>query len=403
MRRIDRRILIVFSLVFILGLSYGLMRYLISLKEEPPARRDFESMRYVNASVVEYSTIVSPVFEPGRMSSVAEINLSAEASGKIEQGDIPLKAGATFRKDNVLFTIYKDEAVLALKAKKSQFLNSLATLLPDISIDFPEYEEIFRSFFSSIDLDRPLPEFPESDNEKLTIFLASNNILSEYYDIRKDELQLSRHTIYAPFDGTFTEVFLEAGAFTNTGGTVAKAIRTDALELEVPLSRDDAVWVNVGDPVLIQSEKRSDTWNGKVLRKSQVVDENTQSQRVYVGVTNHHAQSVLAGEYLIASFPGRPIDNAMEIPRNAVFNTNEVFTVKNHRLVKQQIHIIKVNTSTLVFNGLIEGDTIVTQPLINVFEGTKVTTSLEKVSAPEQSESENPAKGNSKKNKQRKS
>ena len=114
------------------------------------------------------------------------------------------------------------------------------------------------------------------------------------------------------------------------------------------------------------------------LRKSQIVDENTQSQRVYVRVNNHKSQPVLAGEFLTATFPGRPIEGVMEIPRNAVFNTNEVFVVKEKRLQKQIIDIKKVNTRTLLFNGLEEGDTLIVQPLINVFEGTKVTTSLDK-------------------------
>jgi len=38
---------------------------------------------------------------------------------------------------------------------------------------------------------------------------------------------------------------------------------------------------------------------------------------------------------------------------------------------------VKVNTSTLLFNGPAVGDTLVVQPLINVFEGTMVTTSLD--------------------------
>ena len=327
--------------------------------------------------MVEYTTIVSPVTEPGRMASIAEINLSAEASGKIEQGDIMLKEGSTFRTGDVIFSIYQDEAALALKAKKSQFQHSLALLIPDISIDYPEYETAFRSFFNTIDLDKRLPAFPEVEDEQLNIFLASKNVPSEYYSIHKDELQLNRHVVRAPFDGTLTEVFLEVGAYTNTGGTVARAIRTDQLELEVPLVRSDARWVNIGDPVTIHSENSSFSWTGKVIRKGQVVDENTQSQKVYVGINNHSQHRALAGEFLSASFPGRPIEDVMEIPRNAVFNTNEVFLVKNQRLRKFRINIVKVNTNTLLFNGPPVGDTIVVQPLINVFEGTMVTTSLD--------------------------
>jgi SOS-response transcriptional repressor LexA len=85
----------------------------------------------------------------------------------------------------------------------------------------------------------------------------------------------------------------------------------------------------------------------------------------------------MAGEYFRAIFPVRPIENAMEIPRNSVFNSNEVFLVKQGRLAKSQIDVLKVNERTLIFNGIPEGDTIVVQQLINVSEGTLVQTDKE--------------------------
>ena len=394
MRRIDRRIVIIASLIFILGLAYGLMKFLISQREGPPPKRIIEAKRFVQVDPVNYSTIISPVTGPGRLSSVTEIDLVAEAPGKILQGDVPLKKGAQFAKGKVLFTIYADEAELALKARKSQFLNSLAIMLPDVAIDFPQHEEAFMSFFSSIGISDPLPEFPEIKDEKLRIFLAGKNVLSDYYSIRKDELQLSRHAVKAPFDGTLTEVYMEVGAYTNTGGRVARAIATDELELEVPLERFDAAWVKIGDPVIIHSEKRSLQWKGSVIRKSRFVEENTQSQSIFIKVNNHSEPSLLAGEYLTASFPGHPVDNVMEIPRNAVFNTNEVFVGHNNRLRKKIINIVKINRNTLIFNGLPEGDSLVVQPLVNVYEGTVVTTNANE--GPEQSAEMESAAGENK-------
>lgn len=374
MKKIDRRIVIIASMIFIIGMAYGLMRFLIAQRAEPPSRRIIEAKRFVQMEPVKYTTIISPVSAPGRLSSVSKIDLVAEASGKILQGDIPLKKGAEFKKGDLLFSIYPDEAMLALKAKKSQFLNTLATMLPDISIDFPQHEDAFKAFFSSIQISEALPEFPEVDDEKLRIFLASRNVPSDYYSIRKDELQLSRHLVRAPFDGSLTDAYMEVGAYTNTGGRVANAIRTDELELEVPLEQIDAEWVKINDPVTIHSNARSLSWKGRVIRKSQFVDENTQSQSVFIKIPNNGSASLLAGEYLTATFPGHPIDNVMEIPRNAVFNTNEVFVIKNGRLQNKIVNIVKINESSLIFNGLVPGDSLVVQPLINVYEGTVVTT-----------------------------
>ncbi len=372
MRKIDRRIVIIVSVIFILGLAYGLMRFLIAQKEPPPVRMTIESRRFVVVEPVIYTSIKAQVTGPGRVSSVSEVDIVSEAAGKIEPGKIALKKGAGFLKGDVLFVIYPDEAVLSLKASKSQYQNTLAGILPDLAIDFPEAEPAFKDFFSSIRVDEALPQLPEIKDDKLKIFLASRNVISEYYNIQRDELQLDRRTVRAPFNGTYVDVYMEIGAYTNIGGKVARAIRTDGMELEIPLDRTDASWVKKGDPVIIHSEKRDLSWNGKVIRKSQYVDENTQSQEIFVGVSYDRDKPLLAGEYMEATFPVRPIEGVMEIPRNSVFNTNEVFIVREGRLAKREINVVKVNERTLLFNGLPEGDSVVVQQLINVSEGTLV-------------------------------
>ena len=372
MRKIDRRIVIVAAFIFITGLSYGLMRFLASQKEDLKRKPPVEAKRYVKAQPVEYTKVISPVLAPGRLTSVAEVDIVAEAAGRIQQGEVSLKKGARFSKGDVLFVVYPDEAALALKASKARFLNTLANLLPDIRIDFPEYEEEYMEFFSSISLDDPIPRFPEVEEEKLKIFLTSRNVLSQYYNIRKDELQLSRRTVVAPFSGTFTQVTMEVGSYTNTGGRVARAIKTDELELEVPLDRFDAEWIKIDDRVIVHSDKREAKWTGTVIRKSQFVDPNTQSQGVFVLLKNQASRSLLSGEYYRAEFPGHLIEGVMEVPRNIVFNTNEVFVIIDDRLEKRLVNIVKVNEKTLLFNGLDEGEVLVMQPLINVLEGTLV-------------------------------
>jgi len=372
MKQIDRRIVIVAAFLFIVGMAFGLMKFLISQKDEPFRRPAMVAKRYVKAEEVKYKTIISTVSAPGRVSSISEIDVIAEASGKILVSSTPLKKGASFSNGDVLFTIYPDEAQLSLKSKKSTYLNTLANLLPDIKIDYPDNEAQFRKFFNEIDVNKNLPEFPSIENEKLEIFLASRNVLSDYYGILKDELQLSRHTVVAPFNGTYSDVYLEAGAYTNMGGRVAHIIRIDVLEIEIPVEKIDAEWIKIGDKASLVSEFRDAKWKGTVVRKSQFVDPNTQSQGIFLKIENSENKRLLSGEFLNATFPGHPINNVMEVPRNVVFNTNEVFVIENGKLRTETINIIKVNTKTLIFNGVDEGKMLVMQPLINVLEGTVV-------------------------------
>jgi multidrug efflux pump subunit AcrA (membrane-fusion protein) len=205
-----------------LGGSAALSLLFVSMKPEPPRKPNVELKRLVKAETVEYNEIISSVVgEGGHVVSSNEVTLVAEASGKIEKGAVTLRKGTSFKEGQLIAEIYKDEVELALKARKSRFLTTITTLLPDIKVDFPEQLEAYEMFFRAIDMDEELPQLPTNQNEKLKIFLASRNVLSEFYGIQQDEKRLSRHSLFAPFNGTFTHVNFEFGGYVNTGGQIA--------------------------------------------------------------------------------------------------------------------------------------------------------------------------------------
>lgn len=367
-----RQRIIVISIGAILILSYGLMRWLIAQKEDLPVRPPEAGERWVRAEPAAYSDIRSAVAAKGRVVSTAEVELVAEASGRVEAGDVLLKKGQSFRKGQVLLTIYKDEAELALSAQKSQFLNTIANLLPDIRVDFPNEFAVFQSFFNAIQLDHPLPPLPETESESIRIFLASRNVLAEYFAVKQAELKLSRHTIRAPFKGTFLNVNVEVGAYTNTGGRIATMIATDALEVEIPVENESTRWIRTGDPVDLASIDQERTWHGRVSRVSDFVDVTTQSRSIFARVSLQNQPPLYAGEYLKAEFRGGMVPGVMEIPRNAVFNYNEVFIVLDGLLKIQKTEVVKLNQTTALIRGIEPGVFVVTQPMINVAENTPV-------------------------------
>ncbi len=362
---------IVVALIVLLGGSAALSLLFVSMKPEPKRRPDVEMVRYVKADTIKYADVVSSLMREGWVISSNEVNLVSEASGKIEAGDITLKKGTSFKKGELIAVIYKDEVELALKSKKSAFLNSFTNILPDLKVDFPDAYQEFLTYFNQIDIGEDLSELPEVKEGKLKIFLASRNILNQFYTIRQDEKRLNRHFLYAPFDGTFTKVNSEVGAYVNTGAQIATMIRTDQLEIEVPVEGFQSDWINIGDKVIAHSD-RGNKWRGQVVRKADFVDADTQSRSLFIKLQDNGRHEVLAGELFMVEFMGQVVKNAMEIPRSAVFNTNEVFTVEDGKLKKKMINILKWNETTLIFNGLEENGRVVTEPLINVKENSLV-------------------------------
>ena len=363
---------IVVALIILLGGSAALSKLFVSMKPEQKKRPEVEMKRFVKAETVNYSKIVSPLVKQGRAVSGSQVTLVSEASGKIEPGAVALRKGTSFKKGQLLAEIYKDEVELALKARMSKFLTTMTSLLPDMKVDYPQHLNAYEMFFRAIDLDDNIPEMPVVKDEKLKIFLASRNVFSEYYGIKQDELRLQRHSLYAPFNGTFTQVNFEVGGYVNIGGQIAKMIRTDHVEVEVPVPNSDSKWIKIGDKVNVFSRDRSSKKKGIVVRKADFIEINTQSRSVFVHVTSSANDELLTGESKMVEFPGQNINDAMEIPRNCVFNTSTVYAIVDGKLKKREINVLKRNETTLIFNGIEVGTKIVVEPLINVKENMPV-------------------------------
>lgn len=369
----NKRLLITIGLIVaFLAIAFALSNYFSSQKEAPPKSEKKTEKYFVKAAPVSYQQKQVTVRASGRVISRRNVSLVAEVQGRIIGGDVALKKGISFKEGDILVKIFKKDMEYSLRSLKSNYLNILASSLPDIKIDYPDAFQRWQQFFNEIDIEKPLPPLPSIGNNQLKVFLSSRNLLGNYYSILSQEEGLKKYTIRAPFDGTFTEVLLEKGAVANPGGRIASMIRTDVLEVEVPVPSSNARFVNVGDSVKLVTEELDFEFDGTVSRKASFVDQNTQSQSIFVDLHNSRSAALYQGQYLIAMMMGRTLDRAMELPRNVVFDGKNVYVVENSKLQEASIEIHKLNDKTLLFSGLDEGTMIVTEPLINAKEGTPV-------------------------------
>lgn len=368
----NRKLISIFSAAGILAISIGVMAFFSSLKKELPKAPPKEIVINVKAQPITYETRRAHVYGTGRVTSFQTIDLIPEVQGKLLEGTVILKKGQDFTKGDVLVRIYNKDAAYTLQARKSRFLNAIAQILPDFKIDFPESYDKWNDFFENISTENDLPDLPEINDNQEKIYLASKNVLSEYFGIKSDEIRLKKYNLYAPFDGSIGDVYLELGSVANPGSRIARLIKTNDLEIEVPLEIEDAVWVKAKDEVRVVDTKTNMEWKGKVVRKANYVDEKTQSISIFVGIKPSKEKPVFKGQYLQAHFEGKELKDVMEMPRNAVVNSNQVFIVVDSLLKRAEIDVHKVNTKTLFFSGIEEGTELVVEPLLNVTENTKV-------------------------------
>jgi len=367
-----RKIIIIISGISIVLFAYFSMKWLGGMNKNPSPKPPKEVVRFVNTEKVKYQNYNTSVEYMGRVTSHSEIVLIAEVRGEIMRGDITFKVGESFKKGDMLVKIDDEIELNNMKSRKSSFLNSVALMLPDLKTSLPEKYDEWNFFLESIEIDEKLPDLPNISTAQERIYMASRNILTNYYTVKSAEANFESYHIYAPFDGTITEVNLQTGAVANPGTRLGMIINTVNLELEVPVNVDDAKWLKNGSTVQVFNSNKTSSWKGMVTRKAQSVSPNTQSINIYVELNSTQDNPVYKGEYLVVVFSGIKVSNVMEISRNAIFNQNVVFTVEDGILVQKIIEVNKINKDKLFFTGLSEGTDVVSEPLINASENSKV-------------------------------
>jgi membrane fusion protein (multidrug efflux system) len=360
------------AVILLIVIGFVAMGVLSGMQPPPKEYNADKKLKAVKVKTVDYDTLTSSVRETGRIVSREIVELISEVPGKILKPDIPLKKGQSFREGDLIVRIYNEDSEYNLKARKSRFLHSIATMLPDFKIDFPDSYNKWKKFMDDIDLSKDIPELPEIKNSQEKVYLASRNILNDFFSIKSEEIRLKKYNIYAPFNGAYTDVYLEVGSVANMGSRIASMIRTDMLEMEVPLNTREARMINIGSPVKAISEDGEESWNGTVVRKSDFVDPKTQSVNVYVKLNPVGSNEIYRGMYFTAEFNNMIFKNVIEVPRNSVYNFNQVFVVKDGRLELRDVDIIMAKQNSYYINGVEEGADIVIQPLVNAGENTPV-------------------------------
>jgi membrane fusion protein (multidrug efflux system) len=365
-----RKIIIVIVGIGILVGAVALSNYMGTLKETPEKRPQPEFKKFVRTRVVEYGDLKTDVIAYGRVRTTAPLDLISEVSGRLRQGSVRFMEGQKFRKGTLLFAIDDAEARLNLLSEKSDFLKDVAAILPDMKIDMTDNFAAWEAFFKSIDLEKSLPPLPAARSDKEKTFLATRGIYSKFYTIKSSETRLSKHYYYAPFDGSITLVNLQIGSFVNSGSNNGKVLRTDMMELKLSVDTKDIRWVKIGGSVRILSEDELHEWTGKISRISEYVNSATQSIDVFVDIVRGEAP-IYDGQYFRASIPGTLIRSALEMPRNAIFEGNQVYLLRDSILEAAPVKILKLNSETAVVNGLPTGSDLVVEPLVSAYSGMK--------------------------------
>ncbi|NQZ78934.1 MAG: efflux RND transporter periplasmic adaptor subunit, partial [Ekhidna sp.] len=147
-----RKLIIILSSVGILTTAILLAGFFAGQKEKPTENEVVALKKTVDTREVNYQTIQTDVVVFGRVETSQTLDLLSEVSGRMYEGNVRLKEGQRFKKGDLLFYIDDLEPSLNLKSTKSNFLRDLASILPDLKIDFKDNFAVWNNYFNSLDI-----------------------------------------------------------------------------------------------------------------------------------------------------------------------------------------------------------------------------------------------------------
>lgn len=347
-----------------------LMVFFLNFKSEPPKRERVIRPKTVQAKIVELENINSEITAYGRLASSQPVILYSEVAGILEKGSVSFQSASSFKKGDLLIKVDDRQIKFDLNSTKSDFLNALATVLPEIKVDFPDDFEKFQNYFNSCDFESKLKPLPKTNNQKIKFFLTRFNVYKLYYSVKNLEIRLEKHYFYAPFMGSIISADLHAGSSVRSGSKIGEIINLEQLEVEIPVATQDIQWIKHNKHVILSSSEIDGQWLGKIKRIGKSIDEKTQTVQVFVSVENKNRDYLINGVFLKASIPANIIENAVSVPSRAIYNENYVYLVKNKKLDFRKIDVVRRQAENVIVTGNIQnGDTLVTDLLQGVASG----------------------------------
>jgi multidrug efflux pump subunit AcrA (membrane-fusion protein) len=358
--------------VVILAIAGALSMGLMAQKPEAKKTKTNQHVLKVNTSQVKNEIHETTMEYPARVQAFESLSLSAEVAGRIENGNIELKEGERFSKGSVLVRINKDNAEASLQAAKSNFLRTISSMLPDLSVDYPEEYPAWETFFTKLDINKKYPELPEINNTQLKVFMASKGVLSEYYNIRQLEITFDKYTIYAPFQGYYKSVNSQVGAFTANGAMIAQMVRSDKVEVIASLTLEDSQLVKENQEVFIKSGNKE--VYGVIRKVADFVNPQTQSVNVYISCNSEAAHYLLEGSLVEVTFKTNMDEASFMIPREVIMANDEIYVVINNRIQKRKVKVLQHLDDLALVVGLNDNEEVVVESLINVKVNQEVAT-----------------------------
>lgn len=292
----------------------------------------------------------------GRIRAQNRQELFPEVAGRVIFSDKPFDEGVYFNKGDTLVALDSEELRLQLQSSRSGFQTLVASLLPDIRLDYPDYLEEFEHWFGTIDPEKPLPGIPEIDHTSLRQFVASEGLFEKYYQIKSSEHRREKFVIKAPFSGRVSGAMVEPGQNISPQQHIGTFVDTSRYILTSSVRHTNVEHFRVGQTVKVHDQFGDREWDATISRINPVVSPETQQVEVYLKVAGEELRE---GMFLEGTLVARDSLEAARIPKTALHRTGYVISLQGRALQTLPVEIHDVEREYVWVQGLRSGQRII--------------------------------------------
>lgn len=360
-------ILAILGVLFITGAIYG-AKMIINSKSKT-RKAPSKVIKTVFVDTVKNTSIPIIIPTNGNLVAKRRVEIYSEVQGIFKPGSKLFKPGEKYQKNEAFITINDTEYYANVQLAKSNLYNSIAAVLADLRLDFPEVFLKWETYLKSYNLNKPTPKLPKMVSEKENYFITGRSIVSNYYTVKNLEQRLSKYTISAPFKGILTEALVTEGTLIRSNQKLGEFIDPSVYEMEVSLSKTFASLLDVGETVELNNLERTKKYSGIVSRVNGSINSATQTIAVYIEIKN---SSLKEGMYLEANLNAKKEKNAIEINRGLLLDEDKIFIVRDSVLDMINVRPVYFSNTKVVLKDIPDGTIILSSPFPGAYVGMMV-------------------------------
>jgi membrane fusion protein, multidrug efflux system len=297
----------------------------------------------VRVTVVKPGLLREVIKSSGSIMSDEEVDLTFEASGKIES--ITLIEGKLVKKGQLLAKLNDDD----LQAQ----LNKLV-ILRKLSLEKASRQKIL--------LEKEAISQESYDQ-------SSTDLQSLDADIKLLKVRIDETEIHAPFDGTIGLRYVSEGAYVTPSTRIAKLVKTSPVKIDFTIPERYGDLIKPGSEITFKVEGDINLNIAKVYAYEPKIDPVTRTIAVRATHDNKNG-NIMPGRFASVELVIRENKNALQIPAESIMpdlGGERVYIVKDKKAIPVNV-ITGLRSESLIeiVNGLSPGDSVVTSGILQL-------------------------------------